>query len=115
MKQFILLLHEDPAGLRDTSPSDMQAIVARYTAWAEKLGAAGRLEGGHKLRDEGGKRLRKQAGRLQVTDGPYAEVKDMIGGLFVVTAENYADAASLVSDCPHLDIGWIELREVEPT
>jgi hypothetical protein len=115
MKDLLLLLHDDRQRVSQLSPSDMEAVVARYSAWAEGLAGQGRLAAGHKLRDEGGKQLRRNGGSTQVTDGPYAEVADVVAGLFVIRAADYAQACALAADCPHLEYGWIELREIEPT
>jgi hypothetical protein len=115
MAEFLVLLHETPGSFANVSPSEMQAVIERYSAWAAKLGAAGKLVTGKKLRDEGGKRLRNERGRMVVSDGPYAEVKDIVGGLFIIQAASYEEASRLLADCPHLENGWIELREVEPT
>ena len=53
---------------------------------------------------------------LRVTDGPFAEAKEVIGGYFTIEAADYNEAVEICSDCPHLTYGGrIELREVEPT
>ena len=52
---------------------------------------------------------------MKVTDGPYAEAREVIGGLFVIEAANYDEVVELSKDCPHLEFGSIEIREVEPT
>ena len=53
-------------------------------------------------------------GTPNVTDGPYAEAREVIGGLFIVEATNYEEVVELSKDCPHLDFGTIEIREVQP-
>jgi hypothetical protein len=111
MKQFLLILHEDPATLADRSPAEMQAIVERYVAWGRSLAERGLMAGGVKLADEGGRHVRTSG----VTDGPYAETKEVVGGFFQVLAEDYAGAVELAQACPHLEHGWVEVREVEPT
>jgi len=113
MSKFILLLHEDPATFAGMSPEEMQRIVGVYRAWKESLIAKGKLHGAHKLKDEGGKRLSRRSDRLSVADGPYAEAKDVLGGLFVIEAATYDDAVGIASECPHLRYGEIELREVD--
>lgn len=113
MPNYLLLLHEKPAQYAALSPDDMQAIVEEYMAWSQRLGAEGKLVGGDKLRDEGGRHLRRTAGGVTVTDGPYAEAKEVIGGTFVVTAPDYDAAVAIARDCPHMKNGWIELREIE--
>lgn len=115
MKDYLLLLHDEVERVSQLSPSDMEAVVARYSAWAGRLAEAGKLAAGHKLRDEGGKRLRRGRNGSEISDGPYAEVNDIVAGLFIIQADDYAEACALAADCPHLDYGWIEIREIEPT
>ncbi len=115
MAEFVLLLRENPQHFRSLSATEMQAIVERYTAWADKLGASGRLVAGHKLRDDGGLHVRRGSAGVVASSGPYAEAQDIVSGFFIVTAPSLAQAQQLVADCPHLDFGWIELREIEPT
>ncbi len=55
----------------------------------------------------------RRSGKLVVTDGPYTEVKDIVGGVFVIEAASYDDAVALASGCPHLEYGEIEVREVD--
>ncbi len=114
MAQFALLLHETPSSFANISPEEMQGIIERYVAWRQKVEADGRMAGGHKLTEEGGRHLSKAGGQLRVVDGPYAEAKEVLGGLFVIEAVDYDDAIQVSSDCPHLDFGWIELRQVDP-
>ncbi len=115
MRDYLLLLHENPAQFADVSPAEMQAIIERYSAWSRELAEAGRLVSGTKLTDEGGRHLRRNGTSVAVTDGPYAETREVIGGQFVIRAEGYDEACTLAKGCPHLDNGWIEVREVEPT
>ena len=103
MSQFVLLLRD--AGFpSDLSPEEIQAIIGRYRAWRQKVGADGR-----KLTDGAG-RVMTRGG---VTDGPYAESKEVMGGLFMIEAKDYDEAVRIASDCPHLDFGSIEVREVD--
>ena len=115
MPQYMLLLHDSGEMPPDLSPEDIQAIIQRYMDWRKKVAAGGRAIHGHKLRDGEGRVLRGKVGSPTVTDGPYAEAKEVIGGLFVVDARDYAEAARLAADCPHLDFGTVEIREIEPT
>jgi hypothetical protein len=59
--------------------------------------------------------MRGAAGQTRITDGPYAEAREVIGGLFIVEAQSYDEVVELSKDCPHLDFGAIEIREVDPT
>jgi hypothetical protein len=110
-QQFILLLHEDPAVFASVSPAQMQAIVAKYVAWSQQLGAEGRIAAGHKLEDGTGRLIRAGS----VTDGPYAETKEIIGGLFIINASGYDDAVAIAKTCPHCEFGTVEVRRIEQT
>jgi hypothetical protein len=114
MAQYTLMLRgESDSAFAKLSPAEMQAIVARYHTWAEGLGAAGKLAGSHKLYDGQGRVMRRNAGKVVVTDGPFTEGKEVIGGLFVIEAASYDEAIAIADGCPHLDFGSIEVRAVE--
>jgi hypothetical protein len=114
MKKFIMLLHD--AGFpADISPDQIQAIIQRYVQWRQKIQQNGRKVEGHKLTDGQGRVMRGGTGGTKVTDGPYAEAREVIGGLFIVEANSYEEVVALSEDCPHLDFGSIEIREVDPT
>ncbi len=104
MPRYALVLRDNgfPPGL---SPTELQASLMRYKAWLEKVGRLG----GEKLKDRNGKVMK----RGSVTDGPYVESKEVIGGFMIIEARDYDEAVRLCSDHPHLDIGSIEIREIE--
>jgi hypothetical protein len=56
---------------------------------------------------------RRNGSSLSVTDGPFTESKEMIGGFFIIDADSYDDAVKKASDCPHLDYGAIEIRQIQ--
>jgi hypothetical protein len=114
MKTFVMLLHDAGSFPADISPEQIQAIIQRYVAWRQKIQANGRKVDGHKLTDGAG-RVMRGAGAPKVTDGPYAEAREVIGGLFIIEANSYEEVVELSKDCPHLDFGTIEIREVQPT
>jgi hypothetical protein len=114
MPQYMLLLRDAGSFPADLSPEEIQAIIQRYIGWRNKVAAAGRRITGHKLKDREGRLLRGGAGSPVATDGPYAEAKEVIGGLYIVDANDYGEAQRLASDCPHLDYGTIEIREIQP-
>lgn len=113
MPNFVLFLYEDPDAFTNFSPEELQAIIRRYTAWGQRLAESGRKVAGQKLHDGTGRLLRKRDERLLVTDGPYAEAREVIGGYYIVRADTFEQAVELASDCPHLEFGQIEIREIE--
>ncbi|MCB1022874.1 MAG: transcription initiation protein [Acidobacteria bacterium] len=116
MNKYMLLLHDPVNSGGEISAEEMQQIIGDYVDWRNKIESDGRLIGGEKLADEGGKHLRNSGGEIRVTDGPFTEVKEALGGYFAVKAENYEEAVEISKSCPHLKYGgWIELREIDDT
>jgi hypothetical protein len=115
LKQYFLFLYEAPGAFDGVSPEEMQAIIARYIAWRQETAAKGHMLGGNKLRDGEGRVLRAPAGKVSITDGPFAENKEVIAGFFHIQAESYDQAVEIAQTCPHMSFGVIEVREVEPT
>ena len=112
MNDFLLILHNpSDSPFHKMSPEDMQSVIARYGAWAGQMASQGRLKGGHKLEDG---TVRHMSGRT-VTDGPFPETKEVVGGYFLITAASYDEAVEMASTFPHLDFGRIEVRRIEPT
>ena len=115
MPKFVLLLHDSGRFDPNMSPDQMQAIIQRYVAWRGRIQQNGRAVTGHKLHDGQGRVIQGAGSSMKVTDGPYAEAREVIGGLFVVEAASYDEVVELSRDCPHLEFGSIEIREVQPT
>ncbi len=113
MSQFLLILREDPAVFADVSPEQMQAIIARYSAWAASISAAGTLVGSNKLKDGEGRVLRRGDSGLRVLDGPFSEGKEVVGGYFLIQAADYDAALQVARACPHAEYGSIEVRAVD--
>jgi hypothetical protein len=114
MPAYMLLLHQSPSKFRDLSPEEIQQIIARYKAWREELVRQNRLRGGEKLSNDGGRRLRIQGSQVSVTDGPYSEAAEVLGGYFAIEAASYDEAVEIARTCPHLTGSqWIEVRQVD--
>lgn len=114
MAQYMILLHENPADFANVSAEEIQSIISEYKAWRDKIEAQGRYAGSNKLKDEGGRHLSMRNGDLRVVDGPYAEAIEVLGGYFIIEADDYDGAVEIAKGCPHLKYGGrIELREVD--
>jgi hypothetical protein len=92
------------------SPTEMQAHLQKWYAWADALATAGRTKGGQPL-GNGGKAIRGHD--RVVTDGPYAESKDLVTGTLVVDAASLEEATDLAQECPIFEFGGsVEVRPV---
>lgn len=113
MPNYLLFLYEEPDAFTETSPDEMQAIIQKYRDWRLRLQKSGAVVGGEKLQDGTGRVMRRTGGDTSVVDGPYTESKEIIAGFFEIKADNYDQAVEIARDCPHLEYGTIEIREVE--
>jgi hypothetical protein len=110
MPDFILLLHR-PAGPPPTISAEAAAAMTKdYTGWR----AEGRRKAGEKLTNDAGRVMRAAGGRPIVTDGPYVESKELLGGFYMITAADYVEACRIAENCPHLKYGGgIEVRQID--
>lgn len=92
------------------SAEEIQQHTAKWYAWVERLRTAGRYITGDPLQP-GGKLISGEA--KSVTDGPFTEGKEVVGGFFLVNAENYDEAVEMAKDCPDLPFGGIvQVRQI---
>ncbi len=116
MSQYMLLLHQVPNYNMDLPREKMLEMTKRYMTWAEGLRTKGKLAGGEKLTAGGVRHVKARDGKPVVTDGPYAEAKDVVGGYFLIEANDQAEAEAIAKDCPHVGLAatnWIEIRPTE--
>src|SRR5215469_4668933 len=116
MAQYMLLLHQVPNYNMDLPREKMLEMTRRYMTWAESLREKGKLAGGEKLTAGGVRHVRARDGKPVVSDGPYAEAKDVVGGYFLIEARDQAEAEAIAQDCPHVALAptnWIEIRPIE--
>jgi len=112
MPKFLMLARDDGSAFAALSPKEAEAIIGRYIAWSNGLKEKGHLVSSEKLHDESGKTVSRSGGALTVTDGPYAEVKEVVGGFWLLEAPDYETAVRLATDSPHLDFGTLEVRQI---
>jgi len=109
MEKFMLIfqggMHNENA-----SPEFMQQQMGKWMAWIEKLSKSGQYVSGEPL-TPGGKLI---AGKNKtVTDGPYTEGKEVVGGFFVIKAASLDEAVKICDDYPDFENGGsIQVRQV---
>lgn len=114
MPRYMLLLHDAPDTFAAMSPEQMQQVIEKYVAWGDRLRASGVMVDGQKLSDEPGRVMRAKDGQVRVTDGPYSETKEVLGGYYTIQAANYDEAVDVARGCPQMEYGGaIEVREVD--
>jgi hypothetical protein len=108
MSEFVFLYR---GGERQQSPQQMEQQMQKWVAWMKELGEKGHIKDpGHPLDREG----KVVSGKQKViTDGPYAESKDLIGGYTLIEAKDLGHAAEISKGCPIFEFGGlVEIRPV---
>ena len=112
MKDYLYLFRGGDSRTAQQSPEEMQAHMQKWGEWMKELAESGNLVSGQPL-DQGGKVVEK--GGEIVTDGPFAEGKEIVGGYLIVKAEDLDHAVKLSKDCPIFELdGTTEVRELLP-
>jgi len=113
MANFLYLFWSKQTDQKPPSPQEMERRVKTWMDWMDNLRKTGHsIKAGERL-DGNGKLVRGKA--KVVTDGPYAEAKDTIGGYILVEADDLAQAAELAKGCPILEVGGlVEVRPIAP-
>jgi len=110
MKKYLLLLHENVEQLQQLSPKEMEGLVNAHMAWATKLSESGNFIEGDGLEEKSVRILGKEA---IIKDGPFVESKEMIGGYYLLQAENLDTVIKIAKECPcHLWGGTTEIRPI---
>ncbi len=106
--EFMLLI-VNPKGAPGGNPAGMSEMGK----FAAELAREGKLRGGAPLHSEAaGARVQVRDGKAIVTDGPFAESREVIAGSYVVEAEDRAAAIEIAKRCPHARAGVVEVRSL---
>jgi hypothetical protein len=112
-KSEFLLVFRQPQDEPDPTPEEMEKILSRWMDWMKSMNSRGEMRGVNRLQDTG-KVLRGVRG-AKVTDGPFVESKEVVGGYILIAADDLAQATEIARGCPGLDRNTIvEIRPVEP-
>ena len=111
MAKFLVLARGTGQEYANRSPQEMQQIVQKYMAWTAGLRDAGRMIHAERLKGDG-RVVRGAAGKMTVTDGPFAESKEVIGGFWLLEASSYDEVQAFLKDHPHLEAGTLEVRQI---
>jgi hypothetical protein len=111
MPEYLILLYEDEASWTGAGPQEADQIMKEHFAFGERNSAT--LRGGNALQPSGAARsVRKDSsGGFTVTDGPFAETKEALGGYYLVEAADLDEAVELAKQVP-APFGGVEVRPI---
>ncbi len=107
--EFLALIHGDEKRWENLGDDERQAVYQRYIEFAQR----DEVVGGAELQPtDAATTIRVRNGERLVTDGPYAEIKEALGGFFILEADSIDDACQLAAAIPAAEHGAIEVRPV---
>jgi hypothetical protein len=112
---YLLLIHE-PVGQRQArSREEGEAVYARMHRFAAGLQERGILRAVESLSSQdSAAKVTVRDGRARVVDGPFAEVKEMVGGFFLLDCATREEALAVAAQCPAAEWATVEVRAVGP-
>lgn len=111
--QYLLMIYTDEAIDDAMAPEEMGALLESYGRFAAELTEAGALVGGERLHPVAtATSVRSQGGKVTLTDGPFAETKEQLGGFFIIDVPGLDEALALAKKVPSVVHGTIEVRPI---
>ena len=110
--QYLLLIYSDPAEWASKTEAEARAIIGEHNALIDDLKSAGKYLNSNALEDAtAATTVRVPGGRVHVTDGPFAETKEQLGGYYLVEAKDLDDAMAIAGRIP-FGGGGVEIRPI---
>jgi hypothetical protein len=115
MPKYAALIYTPAETEGEGTPEEWQQVMADYTEFGEKAGAAGVILGGEALEGTNTAttvRANGKGGDVITTDGPFAETKDVLGGFYLLECADLDEAVAWAAQIPGAWYGRIEVRPV---
>jgi hypothetical protein len=111
--QYLIVISSDEKAEAKATVEQQKEVQAAYMKYTDELKTGGVLRGGEGLEPTSkGARVIFKEGRRIVTDGPFAEAKEVVGGYYLIEVKSKEDAIEWASKCPGAHHGGVEVREV---
>ena len=111
--QYLLLIYNDEKEWHALPEDDRREVTGRYFGLVEELRRDGTYLGGAPLRPTAeAKTVTRETGETLVTDGPFAETKEQLGGYFLVDVGSIDEAVAVAARIPATDYGRVEVRPI---
>jgi hypothetical protein len=113
--EYLLLIYGNEAQFDQFTPTEQDRIMQEYNEFTQSIAQSGHLRGGNELdRISKATTVRVRNGKRSVTDGPFAETKEQLGGYYLVEAKDEDEALALAERIPSARWGSIEVRPIIP-
>ena len=113
--QYLLLIYENEQNWGKLTPTESASILGDYVKLTQGLTHSGHYKGGNPLEPtRTATTVRVQNGKVQTTDGPFAETREQLGGYFLVDVRDLDEAIGVAARIPAASSGSIEIRPIRP-
>ena len=111
--KYVLLIYDDEKTWENMTADETRVMMPEYFAFTQSIKEAGQYRAGEALQPTAtATTVRVRGGKLQTTDGPFAETREQLGGFYLVDAENLDEAIAIAARIPSARTGSIEVRPV---
>lgn len=111
--QYLLLVYASEGTFMNLTPEQQAAGAAEYGRFTEEIKGSGKWVGSNRLTPiASATTVRVRDGKRVVTDGPFAETKEQLGGYYLINARDLDEAIAIAARCPGAHHGTIEVRPV---
>ncbi len=111
--KYALLIYDNEKDWEAMTPEESGATMGEYFAFTQGIRESGHYVAGEALQPVAtATTVRVRGGRLQTTDGPFAETREQLGGFYLVDAANLDEAIAIAARIPSARIGCVEVRPV---
>ena len=111
--QYMMLIYCEEAVWTELTQEEQAAVHAEYASLRKELETKGKFLGGNALQSvQSATSVRLRGGKRTITDGPFAETKDQLGGYFMVDAADLDEALDVAARLPSARYGTIEVRPI---
>jgi len=112
--KYICLAYEEESKLNSFTKSEWDSLRIETLNYVEELRRRGALLSAEPLKSvQNATTVRIRNGRLSITDGPFAETKETLGGFFIIDAVDLNEAIQIASKVPSAQFGSVEIRPIE--
>jgi hypothetical protein len=111
--QYLLLIYDAEKNIAAMAETERARLMSDYNTFSTDLAQAGKLVGGNRLHDVAkATTVRVREGKPQLTDGPFAETREQLGGYYLINAKDLDEACAIAARIPSAKLGSIEVRPV---
>lgn len=112
--KYLCLAYEEESKLNALSKSEWSALRSETLSYVEELQKSGYLIAAEPLQSvRNAATVRVRSGKVSITDGPFAETKETLGGFFLINARDLNEAIQVAAKWPSARLGSIEVRPIE--